>query len=120
MTSPPVGKHILSELYACDQGAITQLNCEQLRVFVDQTIQNHKLTQLNAFYHRFVGGGITGLVALAESHIAIHTWPEYSYATIEVYICNHQRDNSALAEQVHTSLISIFAPERIETHRFAR
>lgn len=99
---------------------MSQLNSEKLQASVFQIIQEHHLTQLGAFYHQFESGGITALIALAESHIAIHTWPEHAYATVEVYICNYQRDNSTVAEQIHTLLVSLFAPSRLESRRLAR
>ncbi|GER82325.1 MAG: adenosylmethionine decarboxylase [Thermogemmatispora sp.] len=120
MAPPPVGKHILSELYSCDKNLMAQLDSEKLRAAVSRMTKEHNLTQLGAFCHQFDGGGITCLIALAESHIAIHTWPELGYATLEVYICNYQRDNSDAAERIHAALVSFFEPGKVETRRLAR
>lgn len=52
-------------------------------------------TILNSIKHDFPGGGLTGLVLLAESHAAIHTWPEYGVAWVELATCG---DPAALDE----------------------
>lgn len=45
-------------------------------------------TLLNLHFHRFTpGGGLTGLALLAESHISIHTWPEHSFAAVDIFMC---------------------------------
>lgn len=120
MNSPPVGIHILSNLSACDNRIISEFDTSTLEAALNQIIASHKLRRLGSFSHQFDGGGITCLVALAESHIAIHTWPELSYVTLEVYICNYQRENFPTAERIHTALISLFAPGKVETHRIPR
>jgi S-adenosylmethionine decarboxylase len=45
------------------------------------------LTVLGSIKHEFPGGGLTGLVAIGESHVAIHTWPEHGYAWVELATC---------------------------------
>lgn len=45
-------------------------------------------TVVDAKFHRFgKGGGVTGVVLLAESHMSIHTWPELEYAAIDIFMC---------------------------------
>lgn len=118
MSAPPVGRHILSELSQCKQA--TTLNKDTLQELVTRLLQEHCLTQLGTFIHEFEGGGITALFGLAESHIALHSWPEFAYVTLEVYVCNHARDNAASAQQVHTALVAFFEPEQIMTRELYR
>ena len=49
-------------------------------------------------------GGITGTILLAESHLAIHTWPERAGVTLDVYVCNFTADNTGKAEQLFEAL----------------
>ena len=56
--------------------------------------------------------GVTGVVLLAESHLAVHTWPEHGVVTLDVFVCNVLSDNSARAEQLLNQLIQGFEPER--------
>jgi S-adenosylmethionine decarboxylase len=52
-------------------------------------------TVLSAHLHPFVGGGITGVLLLAESHISIHTWPEHDYAALDLFMCGAARIEAA-------------------------
>jgi S-adenosylmethionine decarboxylase len=116
--TPPVGIHILSSLYACEK--VNSLEKEALSAKITQLLHDNQLTKLGEFFHEFEGGGITALIALAESHLALHTWPELSYLTLEIYVCNYSRDNTEAAELVHAGLISFLEPGRVETHRIHR
>src|SRR6185369_1382355 len=86
------------------------------------------LTPVGELFHRFVPAaapgvapsGITGVVLLAESHLAVHTWPELEAATLDVYVCNLGADNSARAEALLSALIAAFAPASIERHAIER
>ena len=55
-------------------------------------------------------GGVTGTILLAESHLAIHTWPEQSAVTLDVYVCNFSTDNRSKAQQLLEGVISLFQP----------
>jgi S-adenosylmethionine/arginine decarboxylase-like enzyme len=52
-------------------------------------------------------------VVLAESHLAIHTWPELAAVTLDLYVCNFSGDNSARARSVVDDLVRVFAPEDV-------
>jgi spermidine synthase len=56
-------------------------------------------------------GGVTGAVLLAESHLAIHTWPETGNVTIDVYVCNFSGDNSAKAQALMDGVVAAYAPQ---------
>jgi S-adenosylmethionine decarboxylase len=60
------------------------------------------LRSVNELFHRFepaARGAVTGVVLLAESHLAVHTWPELGAVTLDVYVCNFGGDNSAARPQ---------------------
>ena len=65
-------------------------------------------------------GGVTGVVLLAESHLAVHTWPELGAVTLDVYVCNLAGDNSAKARALLAALEAAFAPGRVEHHEVQR
>lgn len=65
-------------------------------------------------------GGVTGVVLLAESHLAVHTWPEQGNVTLDVYVCNFSADNSAKAQALLDSLIRAFSPVRSQVNRLMR
>lgn len=64
--------------------------------------------------------GITGVVLLAESHLAVHTWPEIASVTVDVYVCNFGADNSARAHSLMNALIAAFEPTHVERHALHR
>ena len=54
-------------------------------------------TLLNVDLHHFSpNGGISGVADLAESHISIHTWPEISYAAVDVFMCGNAQPHKAI------------------------
>ena len=56
-----------------------------------------KATVVNSSFHRFGNGGVSGCVIVAESHICIHTWPEYNFMTVDVYTCgDHTHPEKAI------------------------
>ena len=79
------------------------------------------LTPVGELFHRFADGpGITGVVLLAESHLAVHTWPELGAVTLDVYVCNFGADNTARAERLMARLESAFGASSVERHRLQR
>ena len=65
-------------------------------------------------------GGVTGVVLLAESHVAIHTWPELGNVTLDIYVCNFSGDNSAKAEQLMQNLLQAYQADRVLRKRLLR
>ncbi len=83
---------------------------------------------LNVVGDTFVGlpgigdspGGVTGTVLLAESHLAIHTWPEQSAVTLDVYAGNFSTDNSKRASQLLEAMTDLFDPAEVSHQRLQR
>ena len=66
------------------------------------------------------GAGVTGVLLLAESHLAVHTWPELHAVTLDVFVCNFGADNSHKARHLVDALVQRFAPERVQRQQLAR
>ena len=89
-TTDTVGKHCILELYNCDSA---KLDDEAfLRDTITSAAKRAGATLLHLITHRFDPQGVTGLALLAESHISIHTWPEYGYAAIVAFTCGDRTD----------------------------
>ena len=114
------GLHIVANLYRCGGDARYLTDAAELRRFCHDSINRAGLTILGDLFHEFDGGGVTGTVVLAESHLAIHTWPELQSVTLDVYVCNYTQDNSAKARQVVTDLMEIYRPEEHVQHDVPR
>jgi S-adenosylmethionine decarboxylase len=76
---------MLLELFDCDAEAITSL--ELVRSAMIEAAKRAQATIVDVVFHEFNPFGISGVVVIAESHLAIHTWPEYRYAAVDVFSC---------------------------------
>jgi S-adenosylmethionine decarboxylase proenzyme len=120
------GLHIIASLYRCRGDARYLVDAERLRAFCVDAVNRSGLTVVDALFHRFPGsgggasGGVTGCIVLAESHLAIHTWPELRSVTLDIFACNHSQDNSTRAGAVVDDIVAIFKPEEIARHDLAR
>lgn len=70
---------------------------------------------LNINLHKFSPQGVSGVAVISESHISIHTWPEYKYAALDVFVCGGKDPYSALE-----SLKKSFCPKKIEVSEAKR
>ena len=80
-----MGNHLLLEVYDVDFEAIN--NIESLQNAMISGIERANMTILNVFSHCFIPQGCTIVIALAESHVSCHTWPENGCLAIDVYTC---------------------------------
>lgn len=81
-----VGTEWLIEAAGCNAGALRDESA--LRSLFDRIIDDLGLKSVGSIWHKFEGeGGVTGLIALTESHLACHTYPEHGTATFNLYCC---------------------------------
>jgi len=100
------GLHILATL---KDVAIDKLDTyESFALLIQQLIAAHDLKDLGSVFHNFEGGGFTAVVCLSESHISIHTWPEYALLNMDIYLSNFSRVNDGAVEQLFASLQQYF------------
>jgi S-adenosylmethionine decarboxylase proenzyme len=113
------GLHLTADLFGCRDPDRLMRNAPALRQACEAFARQAGLQVLGGRFHQFdaaeqPGGGVTGMVLLAESHLAVHTWPEQAAATLDVYVCNFRGDNSGKARQVCDALIAQLQPARCE------
>ena len=106
------GIHLLGEWYGCPPNTPEFTRAEALRDLCVKAARNAGLTVVGEQFFQFEPQGVTGTVLLAESHIAIHTWPEAGFVTVDVYVCNYTTDNTAKAERLFGELKAALAPAR--------
>ena len=97
-----LGTHILLDLRECDGTRLDDLD------FIQTTlVESARLAQATIVghtFHKFSPQGVTGVVAIAESHICIHTWPEYNYAAVDIFTCGETVDPQFIAEYISENL----------------
>src|SRR3954469_13704896 len=107
------GLHLIGDLTRCRCDTHVLLDGERLRVKCVELGEAAGLTTVGVSFHQFDGGGFTGCVVLAESHIAVHTWPERQGLTLDVYVCNYSADNSTKARRLFDAIVGHFQPTEI-------
>jgi S-adenosylmethionine decarboxylase len=80
-----MGKHLLLEVYNVDFSLLNDVI--SLQETMERGIERAKMTILNTFSHCFLPQGCTIVIALAESHVSCHTWPENGCIAIDIYTC---------------------------------
>ena len=119
------GLHIVADLYNCPPGDFL-ISAKALRALCLDACKKAGLTVLGEHFYQFDGfdaaqdGGATGAVVLAESHLAVHTWPERREVSLDVYVCNVSADNSLKAEKLYQSMIEALKPADIVVERIWR
>ncbi|HBR22918.1 MAG TPA: adenosylmethionine decarboxylase [Nitrospiraceae bacterium] len=80
-----LGKHLLVELKDCNPEILKSL--DKVRNAMVSAAKKAKATIIDVSFHEFSPFGISGMVVIAESHLSIHTWPEYGYAAVDIFTC---------------------------------
>ncbi|MCV2366887.1 adenosylmethionine decarboxylase [Roseateles oligotrophus] len=120
------GLHLCADLSGVRADLPEMLDPAALQAICVAAVAQAGLGAVAELFHRFVPApgetqsGITGVVLLAESHLAVHTWPELGGVTLDVYVCNMGQDNSSRAQALMARLISAFAPEQVQQQALQR
>jgi len=80
-----LGRHILVEYYNCDPEILK--NPRLIEQQMNQAALESKATIVESVFHHFNPWGVSGAVIVAESHLTIHTWPEYGFASADFFTC---------------------------------
>jgi len=112
------GLHLLSE-FSTDKPNLLQSSAPCRQLF-DQLIATYQLTKVGEVYHDFDGGGFTAMVCLTESHMSIHTWPEYAMATFDVFLSNYQNENDDKARAIYQAVIAFFEGVEMQKNEVKR
>lgn len=81
-----LGYHTLVELYECNSEKINNTNFVKETLLEATKIAN--LSVVKTVLHNFNPIGVSGVIVIEESHVAIHTWPEYNYVALDFFTCN--------------------------------
>ena len=80
-----LGTHLLVELRDCDPEILKDLS--RVKEAMVSAAKEAKAPIIDVSFHEFNPFGISGMVVIAESHLSIHTWPEYGYAAVDIFTC---------------------------------
>jgi len=110
----PRGCHLLLEFSGCDAAAL--LDADAIGTAMEKVVDDSGATRVETVFHTFAPQGVSGVVVIAESHVTIHTWPEYGYAAFDIFTCG-QRE---VALRIRQGLIDWLRPDHIEEREFER
>ena len=99
------GLHILAQFQAPGRGLT---DAPAAKAHFDRLIDELELVNVGEVYHVFPNGGFTATICLTESHVAIHTWPEYGLATFDVFLSNFRQDNRAKVCRLYDETLRFF------------
>lgn len=118
------GFQIVADFHQCAGDKVLLQNVESLRSLCLDACAQAGLTVVAQAFHQFGDpqhpGGATGAVVLAESHLAVHTWPELRAVTLDVYVCNVNQDNGERVKALYDVLRQAFQPGQVQTTRLRR
>ena len=119
------GLHLTADLYQCQGPQPLMLQADAIAQLCRAEVDKAGLSCMADKWVTFPGcegrpGGVTGTVLLAESHLAIHTWPESGSVTVDVYVCNYSGDNSAKAHALMDAVIAAYAPAEVIRQQLRR
>jgi S-adenosylmethionine decarboxylase len=92
----PDGYHLMLELYGCEAEKINSRR--YLHYAVKTAVKKVGLINLGSRFYQFEPQGVTGFTLLAQSHISLHTWPEYGYLVLDIFTCGNQTQAEELAD----------------------
>lgn len=95
-----LGTHLLMDFYGCDREIID--STEDVRRHLMRAARNANATIVQDVFHTFSPQGVSGVVVIAESHIAIHTWPEFGCASVDVFSCS---------DKIHPEIVRAYLTE---------
>jgi spermidine synthase/S-adenosylmethionine decarboxylase len=112
----PPGTHLTADLAGCRAAHPWMTQVHALREACLQAVAQAGLQAVGECFHGFAPSlegqpaGVTGVVLLAESHLAVHTWPEHGVVTLDVFVCHMRTDNAARAQALLDTLVRGFEP----------
>ena len=108
-----LGRHILAEFYECDPGVLN--DPEVIERHMNAAADVSGATIVQSVFHQFSPHGVSGVVVVQESHLAVHTWPEYGFAAVDYFSCG-----PVDAEAAFRLLEERFGAERVAAKEISR
>ncbi len=80
-----LGRHIILELNECPESLL--VDCPRIQSLMEGAAREMGATIVESRFHHFSPLGVSGVVIIMESHLTVHTWPEYRYAAVDIFTC---------------------------------
>lgn len=103
-----LGRHILAEFHGVSKEKLDDVDWLEKRILI--AVEESNATYLHHYMHKFSPQGVSGVVVVAESHLAFHTWPEYGYMALDYFTCGDRVDPQVAIDFLQEQL----SPELVE------
>jgi len=97
-----LGRHLLAELAECNIAILN--NRPELEKIMKEAARRSGATVVDSVFHHYNPQGLSGIVVIAESHLSIHTWPEYGYAAVDCFTCGSSVDPTKALDYIKAAL----------------
>jgi S-adenosylmethionine decarboxylase len=108
-----LGQHVIIEFWGCNDGIN---DADLMRTAIIDAVRAANATLLDINVHTFSPHGVTGVAVLSESHLSVHSWPEYGYLAADVFTCGATTDPGAAVDVLRR----YFKPRRVELQELRR
>lgn len=113
-TRTPLASHTLLELHGCEAALLN--SPDALKQLLMEAVRRGHGTIVTEVFHTFSPHGVSGVVVIAESHVAVHTWPEHGYAAVDIFSCGAKLDHAVIRDWIHAGLRAA----RVESRELTR
>ncbi len=93
-----IGYHYIVEAAGCKPYILS--DPDRIQAILTEGAKRGNMTIRSSYFYRFSPQGVSGVLIVAESHISIHTWPEYQYAALDVYVCGDDSNPEASIDYI--------------------
>ena len=112
------GLHIIATLQSDENASLNRFG--DFKNLADDLIEKYGLQKLGEVYHNFEPGGFTGVICLSESHISLHTWPEFSKINLDIYLSNYLRENDGTVTEILEAIREYFQADILSQQNLRR
>ena len=109
-----LGRHVLAEIYDCSAETLNDIKAVEKIMVRAALVAGAEIREVA--FHKFSPQGVSGVVVISESHLAIHTWPELGYAAVDVFTCGETVDPWVSCNYIKQE----FAAQRMEAKEVKR
>ena len=108
-----LGRHLILELTCCPEALL--VDCPRIQSLMEAAARIMGATIVESRFHHFSPLGVSGVVIIMESHLTVHTWPEYGYAAVDIFTCGDidlERGTDFLVREFGAQTVSIKSLDR--------
>ena len=96
------GSHIILDLHDCDADKLD--DADYIKDMLEKAAIEAKAHIIQTILHRYQPQGVTGVCLVSESHLSIHTWPEYRFAAVDIFMCGKEGFPEKAREYIRNAL----------------